>query len=51
LNKELDIHEDYDVVENTLYYDREIGDPHYDNCSDSFDIVPNTSIVLGCHED
>jgi hypothetical protein len=51
LNKELDIHEEYVAVENTLHYDREIGDPHYNNCSDAFDIVPNASIVLGYHED
>jgi hypothetical protein len=51
LNKELDTHEEYVVVEDTLHYDREISDPHYDNLSDAFDIVPNASIVLGCHED
>jgi hypothetical protein len=51
LNKELDIHEEYDAIENTLQYDREIGDPHYDNCGEAFDIIPNASIVLGCHED
>jgi hypothetical protein len=51
LNKELDTHEEYVVVEDTLHYDREISNPHYDNLSDAFDIVPNASTILGCHED
>jgi hypothetical protein len=51
LNKELDTHEEYVAIEDTLHYDREISNPHYDNLSDAFDIVPNASTVLGCHED
>jgi hypothetical protein len=51
LNKELDTHEEYVSVEDTLHYDREISNPHYDNLSDSFDIVPNASTILGFHED
>jgi hypothetical protein len=38
LNKQLDTHEEYAVVEDTLHYDREISDPHYDNLSDVFDM-------------
>ena len=51
LNKELDIHEEYAAIENTFHYDREISNAHYDNLSDAFDIVPNASTILGCHED
>jgi hypothetical protein len=52
LNKDSNIHEEYVVIEDISHYDREIDDPHYDNHSiDAFDIVPNASIILGCHED
>jgi hypothetical protein len=52
LNKELNIYEEFVAVEDTSFYDQEIGDLQNDKLSvDAFDIVPNAFTVLGCHED
>jgi hypothetical protein len=52
LNKELNIHEEFVAVEDTSFYDQEIGDLQNDKLSvDAFDIVPNASTILSCHED
>jgi hypothetical protein len=50
-NKDPNINEDFAAVENTLHYDRGIADPHYDNHSDAFDIVLDSSIKDGCHKE
>jgi hypothetical protein len=51
LYKDPNIREDFVAVEDTLHYDQEIVDPHFDNHDDAFDIVLNASIKDGCHED
>lgn len=51
LYKDPNIREDFVAAEDNLHYDQEINDPHYDNLSDTFDIVSNTSTILSCHED
>jgi hypothetical protein len=52
LNKELNIHKDFAAVEDTSFYDQEIGDLQYDKLSvDVFNIIPNASTTLSCHED
>ena len=52
LNKELNIHEEYDTIGDTSYCDQYINELQDDNHStDAFDIVSNASIDLGCHED
>jgi hypothetical protein len=47
----LELLEKYVVEENALHHDQEINDSHYDNLSDAFDIISNTSTVVSCHED
>jgi len=52
LNKDLNIHKDFVVIEDTSFYGQEIGDLHNDKLStNSFDIVSNAFIVLSFHED
>jgi hypothetical protein len=52
LNKDSDSHEEYDVIGNTSHCDRDIDDLHDGDLSiHAFDIVPNASTVLNCHED
>jgi hypothetical protein len=47
-----DSYEDFTVVANIFHYDRYIDDIRDVNHHiDSFNIVPNASIVLGCHKD
>lgn len=51
LYKDPNICEEFATTEDTLHYDQEINNPHYDNLSDAFDIASNTSTIFGCHED
>ena len=52
LNKELNIYKEFSTLEDTSFYDQEIGDLQNDKLSvDAFEIVPNASTILGCHED
>ena len=51
LYKDPNICEDFVAVEDTLHYDQEIVDPHFDNHDDAFDIVLSASIKDGFHED
>jgi hypothetical protein len=47
----LELQEEYAAEEDTLHHDQEINDSHYDNLSDAFDIISNTSTVVSCHDD
>jgi hypothetical protein len=47
----LELQEEYAAEENTLHHDQEINDSHYDNLSDSFDIISNASTVVSCYDD
>jgi hypothetical protein len=51
LYKDPNIREDFVATKDTLHFDEEIVDPHFDNHDDAFDIVLNASIKDGCHED
>jgi hypothetical protein len=52
LNKDSKIYEEFSTVEDTSFYDQDIGDLQNEKISvDSFDIIPNAFTVLGCHED
>jgi hypothetical protein len=52
LTKDLDSHEEYVVIEDTSHCDRDIDDLHDGSHSiDAFDIAPNASTILNCHED
>ena len=51
LNKDPNIHEEFVAAEGISHHDQGFVDPHYDNHTDYFDIILNTSIKYGCHED
>ena len=52
LNKELNIHDEYDAAGDTSYCDQDINEFQDDNhIIYAFDIVSNASTDLGCHED
>jgi hypothetical protein len=47
-----DSYEDFTAVGNIFHYDRDIDDlQDVNHHIDYFNIVPNASIVLGCHKD
>ena len=47
----LELQEEYVAEEDTLHHDQKLNDSHYDNLSDAFDTISNTSTIVSCHED
>jgi len=48
--KDSDVHEEYVAEENILHYDQEIADSHHNSHEDVINIVSNSFIKDGCHD-